>query len=343
MTHCPDNSRLQLHNASSNLVAGSTIRTAQSIDDHIKRCRQRSASPPIRFPIARATRSRQLLTMHRKRQTQHKQQQQQLERASSRRAVQTEKSPFTLVSDRRNLPRNLVVVDLKYLAPLFPHAGRRDFIDHSTHVDPIDGVVLVDPDHIESIASGHRVFVSILAAFRYGREDLDVLGLTFRKDLHCDHRQVYPPLDSGGEKKTLSKLQERLLRKLGANAHPFCFQLPHGTSPASVTLQPAPGDTGKPCGVDYELKALVATGFDDKSSKRDVVRLAIRKLYYAPSDDKPREQPSTDVAKEFVMSSGRLHLESTLDKEMYYHGESIAVNVQITNNSSKTVKKIKVR
>lgn len=28
--------------------------------------------------------------------------------------------------------------------------------------------------------------------------------------------------------------------------------------------------------------------------------------------------------------------------QQYYHGESIAVNVQITNNSNKTVKKIKI-
>lgn len=43
-------------------------------------------------------------------------------------------------------------------------------------------------------------------------------------------------------------LQERLLKKLGANAFPFFFELPPHC-PASVTLQPAPGDTGKPCGV----------------------------------------------------------------------------------------------
>ena len=40
------------------------------------------------------------------------------------------------------------------------------------------------------------------------------------------------------------------------------FQL-NKSSPASVTLQPAPGDTGKPCGVDYELKTYVAENADD--------------------------------------------------------------------------------
>ena len=37
--------------------------------------------------------------------------------------------------------------------------------------------------------------------------------------------------------------QERLIKKLGANAYPFFFELPPHC-PASVTLQPAPGDTG---------------------------------------------------------------------------------------------------
>ena len=35
-----------------------------------------------------------------------------------------------------------------------------------------------------------KVFVHVLAAFRYGREDLDVLGLTFRKDLYLASMQV---------------------------------------------------------------------------------------------------------------------------------------------------------
>ena len=38
----------------------------------------------------------------------------------------------------------------------------------------------------------------------------------------------------------------------------------------------------------------------------------------------------------------KLHMEVSLDKEMYYHGEKIAVNVHIQNNSNKPVKKIKV-
>lgn len=66
---------------------------------------------------------------------------------------------------------------------------------------------------------------------------------------------------------SLMAFQERLMKKLGPHAFPFYFELPPHC-PASVTLQPAPGDTGKPCGVDYELKAFVGETQDDKPHKR---------------------------------------------------------------------------
>ncbi|XP_013183961.1 beta-arrestin-1 isoform X1 [Amyelois transitella] len=218
------------------------------------------------------------------------------------------------------------------------YLGKRDFVDHITHVDPIDGVVLIDPEYVKD----RKVFGHVLAAFRYGREDLDVLGLTFRKDLYLAAEQIYPPTST--IKRPLTRLQERLVRKLGPAAHPFYFELPPHC-PASVTLQPAPGDTGKPCGVDYELKAFVADSQDDKPHKRsennrNSVRLAIRKIMYAPS--KQGEQPSVEVSKEFMMSPNKLYLEASLDKELYHHGENIAVNVHIANNSNRSVKRIKV-
>ncbi|XP_050098188.1 beta-arrestin-1 isoform X1 [Anopheles aquasalis] len=212
------------------------------------------------------------------------------------------------------------------------YLGKRDFVDHITHVDPIDGVVLIDPDYVKD----RKVFGHVLAAFRYGREDLDVLGLTFRKDLYLASEQIYPPLETD---RPLTRLQERLIRKLGANAYPFYFEVPPHC-PASVSLQPAPGDTGKPCGVDYELKAFVGESQEDKPHKRNSVRLAIRKIMYAPS--KLGEQPSIEVSKEYILKPNKIHLEASLDKELYHHGESLSVNVHIANNSSKTVKKIKV-
>lgn len=43
------------------------------------------------------------------------------------------------------------------------YLGKRDFVDHISHVDPIDGVVLIDPDYVKD----RRVFGHVLAAFRY--------------------------------------------------------------------------------------------------------------------------------------------------------------------------------
>ena len=82
-----------------------------------------------------------------------------------------------------------------------------------------DGVVLVDPDYLKE----RKVFAHIVAAFRYGREDLDVLGLTFRKELFVAVTQIYPPEKEN--QKPLTRLQERLIKKLGPNAYPFLFEV----------------------------------------------------------------------------------------------------------------------
>ena len=53
-----------------------------------------------------------------------------------------------------------------------------------------------------------------------------------------------------------------------------------------------------------------------KPHKRNSVRLAIRKLTYAPEE--PAPQPSGEVTKEFMMSAGNLRLEASLDKEVNF-------------------------
>ncbi|XP_048338996.1 beta-arrestin-1-like, partial [Sphaerodactylus townsendi] len=98
------------------------------------------------------------------------------------------------------------------------YLGKRDFVDHIDAVDPVDGVVLVDPEYLKE----RKVFVTLTCAFRYGREDLDVLGLTFRKDLFVANIQAFPPVPE--EKKPLTRLQERLIKKLGEQAYPFTFE-----------------------------------------------------------------------------------------------------------------------
>uniref|UniRef100_A0A669B7W5 Beta-arrestin-1 n=1 Tax=Oreochromis niloticus TaxID=8128 RepID=A0A669B7W5_ORENI len=213
------------------------------------------------------------------------------------------------------------------------YLGKRDFVDHVDRVEPVDGVVLIDPEYLKE----RKVFVTLTCAFRYGREDLDVLGLTFRKDLFVTNIQAFPPMTE--EKKTLTRLQERLIKKLGEHAYPFTFEIPLNL-PCSVTLQPGPEDTGKACGVDFEVKAFCAENVEEKIHKRNSVRLVIRKVQYAP--EKPGPQPTAETTRQFLMSDKPLHLEASLDKEIYYHGEPISVNVHVTNNTNKTVKKMKI-
>uniref|UniRef100_A0A6Q2Z8I9 Arrestin, beta 2a n=1 Tax=Esox lucius TaxID=8010 RepID=A0A6Q2Z8I9_ESOLU len=196
-----------------------------------------------------------------------------------------------------------------------------------------DGVILVDPEYLKD----RKVFVTLTCAFRYGREDLDVLGLSFRKDLYISTFQAFPPIAE--ERKANSRLQERLLKKLGQQAHPFYFTIPQNL-PCSVTLQPGPEDTGKACGVDFEIRAFCAKSIEEKIHKRNSVRLVIRKVQYAP--EKPGPQPMVETTRSFLMSDRSLHLEASLDKELYYHGEPISVNVHVTNNSTKTVKRVKI-
>ncbi|XP_009706560.1 PREDICTED: beta-arrestin-1-like, partial [Cariama cristata] len=83
--------------------------------------------------------------------------------------------------------------------------------------------------------------------------------------------------------------------------------------PCSVTLQPGPEDTGKACGVDYEVKAFCAENLEEKIHKRNSVRLVIRKVQYAP--ERPGPQPMAETTRQFLMSDKPLHLEASLDKE----------------------------
>ncbi|XP_043378558.1 S-arrestin isoform X6 [Chelonia mydas] len=212
------------------------------------------------------------------------------------------------------------------------YLGKRDFIDHIDGVEPVDGVLLVDPE----IIKGKKVYVTLTCAFRYGQEDIDVMGLTFRKDLFFSRIQLYPPVEKW---ESLSQLQECLMKKLGNNAYPFVLTFPDYL-PCSVSLQPAPNDVGKCCGVDFEVKAFCTENVEERIPKRNFVRLLIRKVQFAPEE--PGPQPQAETTWQFFMSSKPLHLRARLSKEVFYHGEPIPVTVTVTNNTEKTVKKIRV-
>ncbi|XP_074045812.1 S-arrestin isoform X2 [Macrotis lagotis] len=234
----------------------------------------------------------------------------------------------------KNAPNHVIFKKVSRDKSVTIYLGKRDYIDHVDQVEPVDGVVLVDPE----LVKGKKVFVSLTCAFRYGQEDIDVIGLTFRRDLYFSRVQAYPPPDTGS---TPTKIQESLLKKLGNNAYPFLLTFPDYL-PCSVALQPAPQDVGKCCGVDFEVKAYSTESAEveeEKISKKSSVRLLIRKVQHAPLEMGP--QPQVETAWQFFMSDKPLHLAISLSKEIYYHGEPIPVTVTVTNNTEKTVKKIK--
>ncbi|XP_044075678.1 S-arrestin a isoform X1 [Siniperca chuatsi] len=229
-------------------------------------------------------------------------------------------------------PKNVVFKKVCKDKSVGVYMGKRDFIDRVDSVDPVDGVIIIDPEALQ----GRKVFVTLSCTFRYGRDDMDVMGIAFRRELYLSTRQVYPPLQDR-EKGVHTRTQARLLRKLGDNAYPFFFEFPDNL-PCSVALQPAPHDVGKQCAVEFEIKAFSAESQDSKVRKRSTVKLMLRKVQYAPESE--GVAPTVETTRDFVMSDKPLHVKASLDKEIYYHGETIKVHVSITNSSSKNIKNI---
>lgn len=211
------------------------------------------------------------------------------------------------------------------------YIGRRDFIDNTRTTEPVDGVILCDNDYLR----GRNVFAVVNVTYRFGREEDEVMGLHFSKELQITQEQIYP----ANEKTQTTAVQDRLLNKLGGNAYPFSINIPQ-TAPVSAQLHPGNQVSAKPLGVIYELKVYVAEKNDEKPHKRNSVSLAVRKVQYAPVD-RSKRQPSTIVSKGFTLSSGKINMEVNLDKEIYYHGEQIIPTININNGSKKSVKDIK--
>lgn len=100
------------------------------------------------------------------------------------------------------------------------------------------------------------------------------MGVKFSKEMVLSKEQIVP---SPEKKEELTPIQEKLIRKFGANAYPFTFHFP-ASSPSSVTLQPGEDDSGKPLGVEYAIKTFVGDNADDRGHKRSSVALAIKKV-----------------------------------------------------------------
>ncbi|KAE8294750.1 S-arrestin Retinal S-antigen [Larimichthys crocea] len=230
-------------------------------------------------------------------------------------------------------PKHVVFKKVSRDKSVTVYMAKRDFVDHCDFVDPVDGIVLIDPVQVK----GKKVYVMLSCTFRYGRQDMDVMGVAFRRDLFLVIRQVYPELQDK-EKLTHTKIQQKLLRKLGNNAYPFFFEFPDNL-PCSVALQPGPSDEGKKCAVEFEVKAFCGDSHDD-INKQSSVHLTIRKIQFSPEDTKVT--PLAETTFEFLMSEKPLNVKLSLPKETFYHGEPVPVTIEITNSSNRNIKDISI-
>ncbi|XP_061151096.1 S-arrestin a isoform X1 [Syngnathus typhle] len=230
-------------------------------------------------------------------------------------------------------PKNVVFKKICKDKSVGVYMGRRDFVDRVDSVDPVDGVIVIDREALQ----GRKVFVTLSCTFRYGRDDVDVMGVAFRRELYLSTRQVYPPLQDR-EQGVHTRTQAKLLRKLGDDSYPFFFEFPDNL-PCSVAMQPAPHDDGKQCAVEFEVKAFSAESQDEKIRKRSSVKLMIRKVQYGPES---QGVSAVEISRDFPVSDKPLHVMARLDKEVFYHGETMKLHLNVVNNSSKNVKNVVV-
>ncbi|XP_077265752.1 phosrestin-2 [Temnothorax americanus] len=254
-------------------------------------------------------------------------------------------------------------------------ASRDIIVSEAINDNKLLGVLLVDPDYVRE----KKVFGQVTLTFRYGREDEEVMGLKFCNEAMMCLAQLYPSYVGAHHLETKSPLQEALIKRLGPNAHAFTIEIP-SFAPPSVQLVPAKEYNGPPIGNSYDVRVYVAERADERLHRKTTVRMGIRVIQRAKKPPLPSttmysvplsQEPSTGsriqesktrvalteneiieddenvgphaaVEKPFLLSDGRVRLEAGLDHSIYEHGDSINVHVNVSNNSSKSVRRIKV-
>lgn len=118
---------------------------------------------------------------------------------------------------------------------VFLYLGNRDYIACDGNIQPITGVVNV-LEHKETL-KGKRIFVQLIITFRHGREDEETMGLSFKKELILDRVQIYPPPKKQAPEETIeeTKLQTRMIQKLGDGTYPYSLNFPP-LAPNSVII-----------------------------------------------------------------------------------------------------------
>lgn len=79
-------------------------------------------------------------------------------------------------------------------------------------------------------------------------------------------------------------------------------------------------------------------GFNVRVTQETLPVPLLEQLSLAPST-----RPATLVSRQFLLSPGKMQIEMCLDRAVVYYGEKLSMHVQITNNSSRTIRKIKCK
>lgn len=240
---------------------------------------------------------------------------------------------------------------MKKLSPsgdITMYIAQREYVDHYKSVDPIDGVVIVPT----SKAHGHRLFVEIQLHFRYGAEAEEFSNIPFKKMVVVASQELFP-LGNGPNQipHVFINWQTALCKKM-ANMQgicPFKLEFPQGSPPSLVVAGPA-GVSGEPCGLTYQVVSYFCTdptlplvkkntvGFNVRVTQETLPVPLLEQLSLAPST-----RPATLVSRQFLLSPGKMQIEMCLDRAVVYYGEKLSMHVQITNNSSRTIRKIKCK
>lgn len=62
----------------------------------------------------------------------------------------------------------------------------------SDYCDPVDGVVVIDEEYMR----GRKVYGQLVTVYRYGREEDEVMGVKFSKELTLGKEQIYPMVNA---------------------------------------------------------------------------------------------------------------------------------------------------
>ncbi|XP_050704957.1 phosrestin-1-like [Eriocheir sinensis] len=210
---------------------------------------------------------------------------------------------------------------------------RRDHVDHVTHVDNIEGVLVLDPNYVHS----RNVYVQVAVNFRFGREDDESLGYSFVKTMYLHTIQVYPP----EKERPTTEIQRNLISKLGNFAFPFSLAFPELSSP-SYSLMMGWQDQGSLMGLEYEAMGFVGSNEHDMQ-ERSTARMIVRRLMDCPLSLFDKPPPQKNISRSFLTCTGSVSIEAKLNSQVFYPDENIMVKIELKNNTSREIKRLKVK